>query len=794
MKQKTGFILVAAALTCMAAGRAMALTLAAGGKSAYTIILPDKAPASVKDAAAELQRDIALSTGARLPIHTDGEKVEGPIISLGTTRQAQAAGITSNDVADCGFRIVIKENDLYILGPDTAATVNLHRKNYGDIKPHPDIPGPQYTRNGGFSNGTANGVYTFLEDYLDVRWLMPGDIGRDVPPRAVFQISDIDHTEAPLFIYRRLSILEWGARPSGSVEQWRFRQKLGFSFRLNSSHNWSRTVPSNMFKERPDWFAMIDGKRMPPAKEYPQSRRYKLETTNPELIRYFAQQAIKAFKSDPHQNTFSLSPSDGRGWSESPASKALYDPPPPGEHFPSMSRLMFKFYRDVSRIVAREYPEGKLAGYLYADYKSSPSQWSGQFPDNFIPNIAPGLTAGYMLYNDEFRQRYEKLMSGWAKIVPPTWFSYDCFLWLSGGSCGMITPASPKLQNLLYHGFVKYHVKGAEVYGTPAWSQTSLASYIKAKMLWNPRLDAVSLQHEWLRRAYGAQAGAAMERLYDTLDHWFAEASSKRLFRAYHANEELFKNLYAPHYAELEKLFLAAKAQPMTDIQKQRLRMMEDNLIILQWRLRNAGHLPADFSTPLTRSNERINDLLFHQPKDRAFDHFPVGWYVSNPPPKAANVRIDPPPAGSTKKSSAILTRGYILLYPTRDREIRLMPAHVDAGSSFLAYRIFEGDKGSLTNPYKTGLFYEGETILFKAKANTPYYFKISQQGVSPASELRYQLSIADAAAAKGAAHDGTLYLQGPSATLYVFAPPSLNLAVSADSADVVLREENKRD
>lgn len=166
------------------------LTIANNGKSTFTIVVPSKAPASIVEAAQELQQDIAKSTNVQLVIHTDNESTSSPIISLGSTAQAQAAGISTDGIADSGFRIITQKGNLYIIGLDTAAKVNLSRKYYGDMTPQPDIPGPQYTSDGGWSNGTANGVYTFLEDYLGVRWLMPGELGLDVPVKSTFTVPD----------------------------------------------------------------------------------------------------------------------------------------------------------------------------------------------------------------------------------------------------------------------------------------------------------------------------------------------------------------------------------------------------------------------------------------------------------------------------------------------------------------------------------------------------------------------------------------------------------------------------
>src|ERR1700744_1927961 len=144
-------------------GYSAPLTIAEQGRSAFSIVVPPSAPQSLLEAAGELQRDLAESTGAKLPMLTATAKVHEPFISLGETLQAQMAGLNIKEISLEGFRIITRNGNLYILGPDT--------------------PDGGHTATGGTSNGTANGIYTFLEDYLGVRWLLPGDLGRDVPSK-----------------------------------------------------------------------------------------------------------------------------------------------------------------------------------------------------------------------------------------------------------------------------------------------------------------------------------------------------------------------------------------------------------------------------------------------------------------------------------------------------------------------------------------------------------------------------------------------------------------------------------
>src|SRR5690606_11972525 len=108
--------------------------------------------------------------------------------------------------------------------------------------------------------------------------------------------------------------------------------------------------------------------------------------------------------------TFSLSPSDSRGWSQSPESLALYDPAPKGTNFPSVTPLILKFYRDVAEIVKQEYPQGRLAGYIYADYLFPPTKGGMTLPDNFYPVVAPSINYGYTLYREDIQKQFHDLM------------------------------------------------------------------------------------------------------------------------------------------------------------------------------------------------------------------------------------------------------------------------------------------------------------------------------------------------------------------------------------------------
>jgi hypothetical protein len=352
---------------------------------------------------------------------------------------------------------------------------------------------------------------------------------------------------------------------------------------------------------------------------------------------------------------------------------------------------------------------------------------------------------------------------------------------------GMITPPGTGILNYLFPLLTKNHIKGFTIYGNVPWSNAAMTNYIDAKMLWNPQLNANDLQREWLTRAYGPQAGAVMEDFYTKLDEWFDAFYNKYDSYSYYAYESLFSHLFAPHYAEMEQLFLQAEKQPMTPEQKARFDLLKDNLIILRWRLANAGYIKANVESPYKRDGAQIAKMMFNgsdptMTEDKSFDLFPVLWYSDQPHQEMLKVNLGAAPAESSTK---IPDAGYILLYAKQAGEINLKASDVDAGSAFVGWTLYEPKDQNDFRQAQKGLFYDGVTINFAAKANTLYMIRITTQGlISP--KLNYTLTIPNATATNGQYADGTLYLKDTKSPFLVIVPKGLD--VYADNTDAGAR------
>ncbi len=201
------------------------------GKTNYSIYINPSASKSLKAAAADLKLYINKASGISIPLVSGKEIPAGNFISVGNTRALKPLGLKLSGIHSDGFRIITKGNNVFIFGNDT--------------------PDGIVNASGGRSNGTANGVYTFLENYLGIRWLMPGEVGEYIPKTNIVAVPHIEVLESSPFLYRHEPHIGNGELP----EQWANRLKLAKVSFPQYNHAWEKTIFASLYDEHPTWFA-----------------------------------------------------------------------------------------------------------------------------------------------------------------------------------------------------------------------------------------------------------------------------------------------------------------------------------------------------------------------------------------------------------------------------------------------------------------------------------------------------------------------------------------------------------
>jgi len=584
-------ILVVGVACAWLATSADAVTVAENGKSGFVIYHRPEAPASVREAAVELRRLLKKSTGADLPIV---HEPRSPMICLGDNPSARAAGVNATAVAEEGFQIEVRDDNIFIVGRDTA-------------------DGTQ-TPGGGASNGTWFGTMEFLERFVGVRWLMPGDVGEDVPQCDTLRIPPTTIRGAPDFGYRWLPYLNHTHK---TVSEWARRMRVstqGLSrpncaLALHHGHCWESIFDAETLAAHPEFLALAKGVRRPPSKS--DARTLKLCTTNPELVRAFAARVCALIEKNPEKQHFSLSPSDGDGWCECANCRALDEQCDwPGSRMyggVSLTRRILTFYNAVARLVREKHPNKQLCGYIYARYTYPPNEPIAVEP-NVTLVLAPRAYYGCTLYREELRQEFPKLIAAWTERAPGRLAYYGLPTKLIGhaGYCCAPLPVGVPILKTIFPTLKQHGVLGGYYYGIESWGTAAAHNYIVAKLLWNAAADVDALFEEWFDCAYGPAAAAPMKRLYRRLEEKLAAYKRQTGdFQWRFATETVFA-VQTPLFDEMESLYGEALSKVATPMQRERLEMFGDNLIVFHYHLRKAGRLTEPARSRFYRNDEEF--------------------------------------------------------------------------------------------------------------------------------------------------------------------------------------------
>ena len=143
-------------------------------------------------------------------------------------------------------------------------------------------------------------------------------------------------------------------------------------------HNFNYWIPPQEYcKSNPDFFAIIDGKRISPTMDKSALLlSEQLCTTNKDLRDEIVNNMIKYCKANPEVKTISLIPNDGFGWCECEECSKFYSPETKGELY-SLSTHVYKadrIYHDMFNYVAGKLraalPNVSLTMCAYVNYVS----------------------------------------------------------------------------------------------------------------------------------------------------------------------------------------------------------------------------------------------------------------------------------------------------------------------------------------------------------------------------------------------------------------------------------------
>ena len=456
----------------LSATGAYGLTLADGGKAKAPIVLSLTPSALdrmlVKDLAAHLKR----ITGADFNIVQESDDLKGPAIWVGMTRPGKALREEHKDRPLQTLLIRCDEKGLVLAGTDAA--------------------------------GTRHAVYEWLHR-LGCRWYTPYDWGEVIPKLKTLKVEPFTRVYASPFVFRHGRAKN---RPD-PYNTWKRRNHSGGDesgwLWHGGGHSWVKTlIQKKYFKEHPQWFALVGGKRNPG----------NLCPTNPEVQRKAGERVLE-WQRRRKLRLACVSPSDHLGLCECENCRKLND-----------YEQILLLANAAARAMRKEFPDAYVTFYAnYNSYNKPDQLYPGFKPE---PNIMPGVVYRFPDWAHPMQSptnaRMQKALRFWGQHGNPLGlYTYgDAY---SKGYAPVVHCLVQDIPYLRKQGVIFVYDGGAPY--QPRWALQGLNHYVQNRLLWRPDTDADAMLAEYYRLFFGP-AERTMRAFYELLEQTMAESNELR--------------------------------------------------------------------------------------------------------------------------------------------------------------------------------------------------------------------------------------------------------------------------
>jgi hypothetical protein len=453
------------------------LTLVRDGASNYSICLAASSSPTERRGASELQRFIQEMSGAKLAIVEDKTSPRGPLILVGRSR------ITDSLKQDVPYAALGEEG--FVL------------KTAGE---HLIIAG-------GRLRGSMYGVYTLLEK-LGCRWFTP-DLSR-VPRKRGIVIGPLNERHVPSFEYREPYFREafdkdWAARNKMNGGSLGLDESTGGSLKYYPFvHSfYSLVPPEEHFREHPEYFSQIDGKR--------RERGGQLCLTNPDVLRLSVKKVLEWSREHPEAKLCSVSQNDWDGWCECDRCRQVE-----AEEGGAHSGPLLRFVNALAAEVEKQYPEKLIDTLAYTYTEDPPLRVRPRH--NVRIRICPiGACESHPYEKCPHNAYFMKNLRAWSKITN------QLYVWHYNTNFRHYLQPFPDFDEFaadipMYkrHGVVGLFMQGGAAAGGGA-ENAALKSWVLSRLLWDANADVNQAVNEFMEAAYGA--AAPLMRQYFDLQH-----------------------------------------------------------------------------------------------------------------------------------------------------------------------------------------------------------------------------------------------------------------------------------
>lgn len=481
--------------------------------------------------------------------------------------------------------------------------------------------------------GTANAVYSFLQDQLGARWLWPNE--EDVIARKSISVAPCEIRYHPTIRARggMLQKLSLGDTKEGVDELWARWQRVQLdSMETSGGHGFGDWF-DRYYKTRPEFFAAApDGSRPPVAFN---TRNTKLCASNPTVWKQWLSEVEEELKEDPTKKIFNVSPNDGYTSGHCTCANCLAWDHPDGEKvtwsFPggvkyegvSQSDRDVRFANKLASLLNEKYPDRDLFVLLNA-YGLARNPPIGVVPDE---NVIISSVANFHMRSPKERELPMQQHAGWA--AKPNHIMWRPNLGSPVGlSWGMpdvaMTQAGEDFRFAAEHHCIGLYFDLFWFH----WSTQGPHYYALAHLAWNPQADVAALMDDYYQRGFGPAAAdvkAYWKLLEQTRMEFVAEEPSRQ--RAYDMPKKYTPELFAKAQSHLDAA--AAKITGADEKYRRRLHFTQCGLdytkLVVDTRawmqkLEASKGKDADAKSRVMANWDRVEEMK------KTFPEFSINW------------------------------------------------------------------------------------------------------------------------------------------------------------------------
>ncbi len=558
-----------------------AMYIVEDGESDYYIVTADEHDECIDTASDELQTYIEKICGAKLPVTTEASLPQGAkAIFLGETKLSDTVSFDYSAIGEDGFLLYSDGKNFIIRGED--------------------------------SRGTLYGVYTFLEEYLGVRWFTP-TLEKVPESKDIVIDANLNRVVEPSFVVRRNDTM-------GTNEAYRARTKMNVSFHQNATKYggtltyslWDATlitlVPKSLFAEHPEYFALgEDGQRTTDH----------VCLTNPDVLDLVVKNAREIMTNATNGAKFiHIGQDDNINYCRCENCEALY------EKYGSVSAPTIIFTNNLADILGPEFPDYTFTFYAYNETDRPPTDTSLKCR----PNVAPVLCGlhkacrshsllecGAQDGDESFMNLYgdpdttiAKDFERWTQLADRTYiYDYTINFLFSAQFFSNFEYMQETMKYMHDIGITGYIYNCGDGH-TAAFNE--LRNYLLCKLQWDVNADVEYHMMDFMNEYYGEDAAQYIKEILD-----IQTAQIKATAHAFDFDWHYQSGYYPIHtMAKLDCLWEKALNTDITDEQ-----FANVEIASLSWRFFKANQMQGEFFF--------LNPLRIKEQKDLYDDYKKYG-------------------------------------------------------------------------------------------------------------------------------------------------------------------------